>query len=180
MKTIKLSLQQYNGTQRIVAEFGYSVPLVNFVKEVPGARYDTTRKCWHMPAVKELVLQLAEKVRGTAVIDASVLKVQLEQMRQPADRVKQHIQMAYMNSLPGYNRDALKRFVETLFLKQYSQSTIKTYRNEFSQLLKEIKEVPVNNLNIGHIRRYMRYCLEHYKISEATANSRIKVYPVGF
>lgn len=40
-------------------------------------------------------------------------------------------------------------------------------------MLREIKHKPVHDLTIDHVRRYMFYCFNHYKISEATANSRI-------
>jgi len=49
--------------------------------------------------------------------------------------------------------------VQHLKLKAYSSSTIKTYRNEFLQLLQLLKANPVNDLTPNDIKRYMVYCM---------------------
>jgi hypothetical protein len=50
------------------------------------------------------------------------------------------------------------RYVETLQLKAYSPSTIKTYKNEFGQLLEILKNKPVDNLDAEKLRSYfLRY-----------------------
>ena len=45
------------------------------------------------------------------------------------------------------NRPAFTRFVEQLKLKGYNPSTVKTYSVEFAQLLKSLKQYPVENLS---------------------------------
>ncbi len=52
------------------------------------------------------------------------------------------------------NAESLRRFIEQLKLKAYSASTIRTYRNEFLQLLQLLKKKEVNNLTPGDLRRY--------------------------
>jgi hypothetical protein len=55
-----------------------------------------------------------------------------------------------MNHSPAVhpvNEAALQVFVETLQLKAYSKNTIRTYRNEFIQLLGLLKSVPVESLS---------------------------------
>jgi integrase/recombinase XerD len=47
-------------------------------------------------------------------------------------------------------------------------------------LLKEIKDIQVQDVTADHIRRYMFYCFNKYKISEATANSRINAIKFYF
>ncbi|WP_018613386.1 phage integrase N-terminal SAM-like domain-containing protein [Segetibacter koreensis] len=85
-----------------------------------------------------------------------------------------------LSQLCRENIEAFERYIETLILKAYSPSTIRTYKNEFFQLLKELKKIPVSNLTCKHIRRYMYYCLDRYKLSEATANSRINAIKLYF
>ncbi len=150
------------------------------MKEIPGARYSATRRSWHLPAVKEIVQLLAVKVKDIAELDVEELRQQLIAKKQLPAIVKSHTDKPDISLLCPANKEALDRYIETLVLKAYSSSTIKTYRNEFFQLLKEIKHKPVQDLTIDHIRRYMFYCLDHYKISEATANSRINAIKFYF
>ena len=76
-------------------------------------------------------------------------------------------------ALSPQNLHALQRFIEILKLKAYSPSTIKTYRNEFMQLLQLLKEKPVNDLSVAQLKRYMVYAMEKEGISENTAHSRL-------
>jgi site-specific recombinase XerD len=71
------------------------------------------------------------------------------------------------------NLQALEKFVEQLKLKAYSPSTIRTYRNEFMQLLQLLKANAVNELTAADLKRYMVYAMEKEGIKENTAHSRL-------
>ena len=58
------------------------------------------------------------------------------------------------------NQPALQRFIETLELKTYSPNTIRTYVNEFVQLLYVMKDKPVNELDADKLRSYILYCIK--------------------
>ncbi|MVN23258.1 tyrosine-type recombinase/integrase [Mucilaginibacter arboris] len=78
------------------------------------------------------------------------------------------------------NQPALLFFIETLQLKTYSESTVKTYRNEFAQLLYLLKSVPVNTLGTTRLRSYFLYCTNTLKLSENTLHSRINAVKFYF
>lgn len=78
------------------------------------------------------------------------------------------------------NRPALRLFVETLQLKAYSASTIKTYRNEFAQLLYLLKTIPVATLDALKLRSYFLYCTNTLKLSENTLHSRMNAIKFYF
>ncbi len=177
---VRLNLQEHRGTERIFAHYPYHAPVNQILKEIPGAKYSNTNKSWHMPAVKEIVQILAEKIKDVAELDVKELRQQLIAKKQLPAIVKSHTDKPDISLLCPANIEALDRYIQTLVLKAYSNSTIKTYRNEFFQLLKEIKSKPVYDLTTDHIRRYIFYCLDHYKISEATANSRINAIKFYF
>lgn len=71
------------------------------------------------------------------------------------------------------NQPALQLLIETLQLKAYSESTVRTYRNEFAQLLYVLKSVGVNTLEGIKLRSYFLYCTNTLKLSENTLHSRI-------
>jgi len=67
-----------------------------------------------------------------------------------------------------------------LILKGYSPSTIKTYRNEFSPLLRLLDKTPVYELEADDLRRYMLYAIEVEGIKENTAHSRLNALKFYF
>ena len=70
--------------------------------------------------------------------------------------------------------------VELLKLKGYSDSTIKTYQNEFAQFLVALKNNPVDNCDSQKVRSYMLYCYEHLKLTENTLHSRLNALKFYF
>ncbi|RQP08245.1 MAG: integrase, partial [Chryseobacterium sp.] len=72
------------------------------------------------------------------------------------------------------------RFVELLKLKAYSQNTIRTYSCEFIQLLKVLKQHPVEDLSGEKLRSYFLYCTDQLKLSENLMHSRINAVKFYF
>lgn len=85
-----------------------------------------------------------------------------------------------MKPLSAENGAALVRLVETLQLKGYSANTIRTYRNEFMQLLSLLGSIKVYDLSTERLRRYMLYCTNELKLSEATLHSRLNAIKFYF
>ena len=78
------------------------------------------------------------------------------------------------------NQPAMTKYVETLQLKAYSENTIKTYRNEFAQLLQLLKAKNVNDLDATKIRSYFLYCTNTLELSENTIHSRLNAVKFYF
>ena len=78
------------------------------------------------------------------------------------------------------NQPALLRLIETLQLKAYSPSTLKTYRNEFAQLLYVLKEKNIDDLDAERLRSYFLYCINTLRLSENTLHSRINAVKFYF
>ena len=70
--------------------------------------------------------------------------------------------------------------MERLTLKGYSPSTIRTYRTEFLSLLRILGKQKVEELSVERLRRYLLYCVEQEKLSEATVHSRINALKFYF
>lgn len=85
----------------------------------------------------------------------------------------EYITPAISRSIHDINRPALKDFVDFLELKAYSHHTIRTYVNEFVQLLTILKAVPVDSFTAERLKAYFLYCLQTLKLSENTMHSRM-------
>jgi integrase/recombinase XerD len=78
------------------------------------------------------------------------------------------------------NQDAYKEMSQTLVLKGYSQNTIRTYLNEFLQLLKILKAHPVVDLDANRIKAYLLYCIQTLGLSENLIHSRLNALKFYF
>jgi len=77
------------------------------------------------------------------------------------------------------NKQELKKYLQHLQLKAYSPSTIRTYRNEFAQLLQVLKNIEVQNLEPQHIQRYLLYCMKN-GLKENSVHSRLNALKFYF
>ena len=87
---------------------------------------------------------------------------------------------AVINQIHPINQAALERMNELLLLNAYSPTTIKTYCNEFSQLLYLLKGTSVDTLTSEHLRSYFLYCVTRLKLSENLIHSRMNAVKFYF
>jgi integrase/recombinase XerD len=168
--------------------FNYDKELSLTIRQLNGVKWSQTNKCWYLPLTEanynQLKKMLQDKVNiETSEIDQYLLKnkqVQKTHVNSVQTQKQNSLHQSVAWSLSYENLQALEKYVEQLKLKCYSASTIKTYRNEFLQLLKLLKSKPVYNLTVDDIRRYMLYAIEKEGIKENTAHSRINALKFYF
>ena len=71
------------------------------------------------------------------------------------------------------NLHVIELMRDQLILKAYSKSTIKTYLNEMHQFLYRLGNIPADDLQPAHLKKYLVFCFEKLKLSENTLHSRI-------
>ncbi|HLD51665.1 MAG TPA: phage integrase N-terminal SAM-like domain-containing protein [Sediminibacterium sp.] len=82
-------------------------------------------------------------------------------------------QIESIQRIDSINLHVIELMRDHLILKAYSKSTIKTYLNEMSQFLYRLGNIPADDLNTEHLRKYLVFCFEKLKLSENTLHSRI-------
>jgi site-specific recombinase XerD len=152
-KTIQYQLATHQGNDVILLLFDYDTELIQQVKNL-GARWSKTKKAWYVPDTDILRNQF-----GLTLTDTS---------KGPLRKVH------------PVNRLAVEKFVSMLQLKAYSPNTLKTYGNEFTQLLYALNDKDVNSLNAEKLRSYFLYCTNTLKLSENTLHSRINAIKFYF
>jgi integrase/recombinase XerD len=152
-------IQYHAGTHRgqpvIWLQFAYHAALTNTIKQWPGCRWSQSNKCWYVPDTEAYRQQFG---LGEAV---------------PASQ-------APANALCAENKAALAAFERQIVLKAYSKSTLKTYKNEFTQLLLLLKTIPVSSLGNERLKDYFAYCHHTLKLSENTIHSRLNAVKFYF
>ena len=152
---VKYELKTYQGKDVIFIRFEYDRGLIERVKKLVGVQWSSLEKAWY-------VLDTALYREKFGLAPRSLLG-----------------KAALLNIHP-INQEALQAYIETLQLKAYSINTIRTYRNEFAQLLYLLKDKNVMELDANRLRSYFLYCINTLKLSENTLHSRINAVKFYF
>jgi site-specific recombinase XerD len=129
--------------------------------------------------------QISENLSPLALIDNVALKIYLKKRKFLTATVPGNKETGYPVvasvawKLCEANLAELKRYIEQLQLKAYSASTIRTYRNEFMQLLHLLKAKPVHELTPDDLKRYMVFVIKK-GLSENGAHSRLNALKFYF
>ncbi len=187
MQTITLKPLLHNKKECIGIFFSSNHQLNNIVKKVPGVKWSQSNKCWYNLLSRENYDALLKAIDNNAAINNNPLKQYLKnknKLSAATPTEKQAVKPIAFSPSPQLinpqNAGALAAFVQQLKLKSYSPSTIKTYRNEFCQLLQTIKKKPVASLTVDELKRYMVYAMEKEGIKENTAHSRLNALKFYF
>lgn len=174
--------------------FDKSIELVKIIRGQPDVKWSKTHTCWYIPLTETACRLLLNDLAGKAEVDSAELKVYLEKRKQVEATSVKKIQPGTnekilvskpLVSTPAWqlstqNLEALEKFIQQLHLKAYSPSTIRTYRNEFMQLLKLLKNKAVDELTAEDLKRYMVYAMQKEGIKENTAHSRLNALKFYF
>ena len=161
MSRIRYSLIVHRNKPRILVQFAPNKTWNERIKRVPGAQWSSTLKGWHIP-------DTAENRQQCKLPPATAVAVQQQKVERSGIR------------LSANNKGQLLLYLEQLALKKYSNSTLQTYRNEFTQLLQLLGEIPVQDLTPEHLKRYMLYCTVKLQLSENTLHSRLNALKFYF
>src|SRR6266540_7329831 len=204
MILIHLYLKEHKRQELLFAAFEYNKTVNTIIKDVNGAKWSNSSKQWHFPLQKESVQKIIELTKEIATVDVSELRQQLNKRKQLKEEsrfagIEEPVRVEIFKTsvhrltkapatqssttallkISASNREAMNKFLQTLQLKAYSTSTIKTYRNEFAQLLQTIGNHPVETLTVEQIKRYLQYCINK-GCSENTIHSRLNALKFYF
>ena len=148
------------------------------IKRLPALKWSETHKCWNIPCNENSYHAVCHALHGKVIIDNKLLTVYL-QKRKTANAVQQktgHKKIASIDQameISHYNMQLLLRTVEQLQLKAYSQSTLRTYKNEIGIFMQTIQNKKADTLTTEDVRRYIHYCINKLALSENTIHSRL-------
>jgi site-specific recombinase XerD len=182
----------YRGQESIAIQCTLSRELETIIRQIKGIKWSQSHRCWYLPFTQAAQKLVKESLIEMAVIDDTMLIQYCKKKEQVTTtrlasfstganiKTSGNITRSADWKLCSENIAALQRFIEQLKLKSYSASTLKTYRNEFLQLLQILKNKPVDTLTTDDLRRYLIYCFEKLHLSENTLHSRINAIKFYF
>lgn len=192
MLTVCLKALFHRQKENIAICYPRDAAVNTIVSKLQGVKWSQTNKCWYLPLSAASYKAIHEALGPQAVINDSLLKNYLQRKKQvtgtavpssvsvPRLKPAIHAPASPAWKLSKENLAALQKFVEQLKLKAYSPSTIRTYRNEFLQLLQLLKNKAADELTTDDLRRYFVYCFEKLHLAENTLHSRINAIKFYF
>jgi integrase/recombinase XerD len=198
MGTIVLKPLYHRDRENIAIEVPKQGEINLAVKKLKGVKWSQTHRVWYMPWGKESYSAIIEALKPLATIDNRPLLAYLEKRAivrsaqvppgNPAEKLPV-AKPSFQRKLPAEsaawqlskeNLQALDRYVQEMKLRGREESTIRTYRGEFMQLLKWLQNRAVYELLPDDIRGYMVYAMEKEGISANTAHSRLNAIKFYF
>ncbi|SFQ12811.1 tyrosine-type recombinase/integrase [Parafilimonas terrae] len=167
-------------TYKIVLHRSKSCILVQFevnnawnkrIQAVPGAKWSKTLRGWTIPDTPENRSKCGFKLNDV------VLKEQVAPL--PEKPVSPKVTKEALCLISEENKREMQKFLEQLTLKTYSPSTIRTYRNEFAQLLQALRLHNVQALQPAQLQRYLLWCIKN-GLKENSVHSRLNALKFYF
>jgi len=207
METVVLKPLLHRNQECIGIYFFNSAILNNAIQKQAGARWSKTQKCWYMPLQKERYDKLVKALEDKAVIDYTALSQFLKakkagnlhtaakllpvkkpeadsgaiyKKRAAANTGQQHIIVYKGGRISAVNAHVIPNMEAHLKLKAYSVSTMRTYLGEMKQLLVLLKDIPADDLDTVHLKRYLLFCHEKLHLTENTLHSRMNALKYYF
>ncbi len=186
---IKLEAVTHRNKECIAIRFTHHQSLAQMVRQLPDVKWSQTFKCWLLPLDRDHYQKLVEACKGKAVIDHGLLKQYLENKKNRKGVLNSSTPAAAettittgtshrpagqsMAGISEVNRLELVKTIELLTLKAYSNSTIKTYRNELAVFFRALGSTSAIDLTEEQLKRYLLHCHEKLRLSENTLHSRM-------
>ncbi len=149
-----------------------------------GASWSKTFRCWHLPYNKknygiitamysDCEICLADSTATPTRIQQPVIKkILLPTEMVPVAR-SLPAKEAFAAIPSANNQEEFDRYRERLVLKGYSPNTRRTYCNEFSTYLQQLRNTPAQEMTVERLSSYFFYCHQFLRLSENTIHSRL-------
>src|SRR6218665_2908444 len=160
MSDVRLQKMEYvvvthRNQEVILCKFPYDPNLLSlFRKEFPSAKWSRTFTSWYLP---------------NSTLYRKRLRLELPEI---GDQI--------IPKLYNYNREQFILYRNALTQRKFSDATLKTYLNEFAQLLIILKQHPVDQLTPERLNSYFLYCIKKLNHSENQVYSRMNAIKTYF
>lgn len=170
MLSINCRYCDYKNKEVILLQCPKDVQLNKVFTLLGFVKFSSTLKGWHMPKSKALLQQLIAATSTIASVNIEELKLSNVALSKKIVNSTKATQECLISQ---ENIKHLETFLQTLLLKGYSASTIKTYKNEFVNFLQTLKDVSADGLNVQRVKDYLQYCFTTLGLTENTLHSRM-------
>jgi integrase/recombinase XerD len=161
-KIIVTKADFWQGKLRV--DMPYRTEWVAFMKNLSGKYWHTDKKCWSVPNSPLIIDNLKNKFGDMLFFD-------LANHSNPVNS-NAVVKKIHSETPPQYFDEVL-RLMDKMTLKRMSHTTIKTYKNGFTQFLQYYNDIHPKDITKQQIIDYMLYRIRTDKISSSIQNNFI-------
>lgn len=160
---ITLSYDYYDNKDIVKLTFDYNKVLIQEIKKMRGARWSATLKCWYFEKEIFDLTKFFTAISPFIYIDysglknvniATIKKIKVKKPKKPKVEIPES-------------------YIDLLDQRRYSQSTINTYTNYFSDFVYYFKDINLEDVDQQQINDYLLYLIREEEISPSQQNQRI-------
>ena len=148
---IKTEICNIGNEKRIALMFDYNEEIITLVKQIKGRKWSVSNRFWHIPFYPDYLQKLNKQFAGH-------LKFESESTKKSTSKIEVKFPPEYLRKLELYD---------------YSESTIKSYRNHFLLFMKHFPDIKPEEIAPEQIRAYIIYLVEEKKYSSFSQNNAI-------
>jgi site-specific recombinase XerD len=128
------------------------------IKTIRGRKWSLSEKVWHIPFIENYEEVLNKQFTGKLLFKKKITEPEQK------------------NSMQNFPPE----YLETLKLKNYSEPTIKTYRQYFQRFLNFYPNTKLEDITHEQIRKYLLYLVEEKNYSTSAQNQAINAIKFYF
>ncbi|MEZ4974548.1 MAG: tyrosine-type recombinase/integrase [Cyclobacteriaceae bacterium] len=153
--------------------------LHNIVRQIPGRSFSKTHSGWYLVDEPGAIERIQNAFDGVAELEFDSMTEQ-PRTRDLVAKIDASLsiprgkkQESIRAKLKGYHEQALRMMEQKLKLKGYSDSTTRTYLQQFGEFLYFYNETHPTDISDLDITNYLLYLVEKRKLSKSTQNQAI-------
>lgn len=163
MTEIHLDAVKHKGKQILLLKFPYNSKLIELTKKLPNASWSNTYKAWYTPYSMEALHHVKILFVDVAIIDASVLKEKLAEIKNAGSDLKEI-------HLSEETNNTIEKFKSWMRSRRYSDSTIGTYSEALKIFLKYYHTKAIVDINNDDIIEFNNKYILANKLSASYQN----------
>ena len=149
---------------------------VEFIKTIPGRKWNPIYKCWIIPYVMESIEMLKGYFGNLIELNIKIRQDLPQKWINPEKKAK----ISLNQRLNEFHKRALIAVEETMLLERKSWRTIKTYKNYLISLFLFYPNNKPSQISEYEIKQFLIYKIREKKISNSTHNTIISAFNTFF
>ena len=150
----------YEGRMRVM--FGYHTGMMNAVKALPLAKWNSKNKWWSLPDTDELVAEVEKAAAANGLA-----------FRLHTNKAERKVKPPVMPGRPDLVRSCPEEMVLKLKELRYSENTIRTYCEAFHKFINYYPHDEINEISERQIIAYLRHLVMEREVSISVQNQAI-------
>ncbi len=188
MITIRIDQRESNW---LAVEFSENVVGNDLIRQVSDRRWSYSRRCWLVPNTRSAVVQIGQlfgrdhcrfdeavvRLYKPTATDAEVEAATNPPWPPPGTKPPRRKPFRYTPPLLQYeHHPVVVALSDTLRLQQYSQKTLKNYKQAIITLIRYADPEPVETMTKAQYKQYLLFLIDKKKLSAATLNVHINAW----